>query len=160
MPRSPPIKLSQYHRKGALHLSTTVAGKCQDHHSPLVITRSSFNQKNENEILSQSCNQKKGNEILSRSSSPLDPQVILHHLIRRGSQKRNWEISDGPEEPTVAGKMHEKGQFWHQSLKASKFVLDVIDTGSAYLLPSHVRPFQPEITLLVTASAPPRYLTG
>ena len=29
----------------------------------------------------------------------------------------------------MAEKIHENGQFWHQSLKASKFVLDIIDNG-------------------------------
>ena len=37
------------------------------------------------------------------------------------------------EETTVAGNIHKAGQFWHQALDASKFVLDIIDHG--YRLP-------------------------
>ena len=54
-----------------------------------------------------------------------------------GDVKRNWEVSEGPEEPSVAGKIHEKGAFWHNTLKASKFVLDIVDNGLLCLSLSH-----------------------
>ena len=38
-------------------------------------------------------------------------------------------MSDSTDEQSVAGKIHEKGSFWHESLSASKFVLDIIDNG-------------------------------
>ena len=47
--------------------------------------------------------------------------------------KRDWEVSEGPEDISVAGKIHAAGQFWHSKLDASKFVLNIIDHG--YRLP-------------------------
>ena len=42
---------------------------------------------------------------------------------------------------TVAGKIHEKGEFWRNSLKASKFVMDIIDHGYGLPFESHCPPF-------------------
>ena len=50
-----------------------------------------------------------------------------------GHSKRDWEISEGTGEVTVAGNIHKAGQFWHDALDASKFVLNIIDQG--YRLP-------------------------
>ena len=52
---------------------------------------------------------------------------------RSGQAERDWEISEGPEEPSVAGRIHTAGQFWHNNLQASKFVTSIIDNG--YRLP-------------------------
>ena len=38
-------------------------------------------------------------------------------------------MSDSTDEQSVAGKIHESGSFWHESLSASKFVLNIIDNG-------------------------------
>ena len=44
-----------------------------------------------------------------------------------------WEETEGSLDVSVAGNIHKKGQFWHERLDASKFVLEVIDHG--YRLP-------------------------
>ena len=63
--------------------------------------------------------------------SPTLPPFSI--LTFSGQAKRNWEISDAPVEETVAGNIHKAGQFWHNQLDASKFVLNIVDNG--YRLP-------------------------
>ena len=58
---------------------------------------------------------------------------LWYHSFSLGQSERNWEASEGPEESSVAGNIHSAGQFWHNKLQASKFVLDIIDNG--YRLP-------------------------
>ena len=56
--------------------------------------------------------------------------TILYTL---GHHKRKWEMTEGPPQQSVAGRIHTRGQFWRDSLHASKFVLNVIEQG--YKLP-------------------------
>ena len=54
-------------------------------------------------------------------------------LIFTGHSDRNWEVQSGNGDISVAGNIHKKGRFWRETLKASKFVTNIINDG--YRLP-------------------------
>ena len=59
-------------------------------------------------------------------------KILFYYL---GPENRDWEYQDkNTKSPiTVSGKIHKKGQFWRETLKASKFVTSIVENG--YSLP-------------------------
>ena len=58
-----------------------------------------------------------------------------------GHKARDWETQAGDDAQSVAGNIHKKGQFWRDTLKAPKFVQNIIDNGYRIPLKEPCPPF-------------------